>query len=81
MESIGAFEAKTRFSELLDRAGDGERITITKRGEPKAMLVPIERNPEMTPAEAVEEIRRLRKNLKHDDGLTVRELIDYGRNY
>ncbi|MBV9521580.1 MAG: type II toxin-antitoxin system Phd/YefM family antitoxin [Alphaproteobacteria bacterium] len=37
---IGAYEAKTHFSQLLERAEKGERITITKHGRPVAMLVP-----------------------------------------
>lgn len=34
-------EAKTRFSELLDRAHEGEEIIIAKAGKPYARLVPI----------------------------------------
>jgi prevent-host-death family protein len=38
--SVGAFEAKTHFSELLARAEQGENILITRRGQPVARLVP-----------------------------------------
>jgi prevent-host-death family protein len=41
--SIGAFEAKTKFSELLERASRGEEITITKHEKPVARLVPFEK--------------------------------------
>ncbi len=34
-------EAKTRFSELLERAHAGEEIIIAKAGKPYARLVPI----------------------------------------
>ncbi|MFV3131465.1 type II toxin-antitoxin system Phd/YefM family antitoxin [Niveispirillum sp. KHB5.9] len=40
MTEIGAFEAKTHFSQLLARAGQGEAFTITLRGRPVARLVP-----------------------------------------
>lgn len=40
MSEIGAFEAKNKFSELLDRVERGERVTITRRGKPVAELVP-----------------------------------------
>lgn len=40
MTEIGAFEAKTHFSQLLARAGQGEAFTITLRGRPLARLVP-----------------------------------------
>ena len=38
--TVGAYEAKTRLSELLKKAEAGEEITITKYGAPVAKLVP-----------------------------------------
>ena len=40
MAIVGAFEAKTKLSELLDRVEQGEEIVITRRGKPAARLVP-----------------------------------------
>lgn len=40
MTTIGAFEAKTKLSELLDRVERGEEIVITRHGKPAARLVP-----------------------------------------
>ncbi|SDB30753.1 type II toxin-antitoxin system Phd/YefM family antitoxin [Bauldia litoralis] len=37
-QSVGAFEAKTKFSELLDRVEKGEEVIITRRGKPVARL-------------------------------------------
>jgi prevent-host-death family protein len=42
IEDIGAFEAKTRLSELLDQVAQGRRYRITKRGKPVAELRPID---------------------------------------
>ena len=42
MESVGAFEAKTNLSKLLDRVADGESLTITRHGTPVARLVPVD---------------------------------------
>lgn len=39
---IGAFEAKTHFSQLIERAFHGEEIFITRRGKPVAKLVPVD---------------------------------------
>lgn len=39
-ERIGAFEAKTRLSELLDRVSKGHVYVITKHGRPVAELRP-----------------------------------------
>ncbi|MGI9025024.1 MAG: type II toxin-antitoxin system Phd/YefM family antitoxin, partial [Burkholderiaceae bacterium] len=41
METVGAFEAKTHLSELLQRVEAGSTITITRHGKPVARLVPI----------------------------------------
>jgi prevent-host-death family protein len=38
---IGAFEAKTRLSELLERVRQGSVFLITKRGRPIAELRPV----------------------------------------
>jgi prevent-host-death family protein len=47
MDTVGAFEAKTHLSSLLERVAKGEKITITKHGKPVARLVPIDqRDPE-----------------------------------
>ena len=40
MTSVGAFEAKTHLSALLDRVEQGEEVTITRHGRPVAKLVP-----------------------------------------
>lgn len=39
METVSSFKAKTHLPKLLVRVARGERITITKHGEPVAMLV------------------------------------------
>ena len=38
---IGAFEAKTRLSELLEQVSKGRVFRITRRGKPVAELRPI----------------------------------------
>lgn len=47
MESIAAFDAKTRRCELLDRAANGENFEITKYGRRVGKLGP--RIPPVTP--------------------------------
>lgn len=39
MKQIGAVEAKTKLSHLLDLVEAGEEIVITRRGKPVARLV------------------------------------------
>lgn len=40
MATVTAFEAKTRFGELLDRVSKGEEVVITRHDKPVARLVP-----------------------------------------
>ncbi len=72
METIGAFEAKTRLSELLDRASRGETIVITKHGHPVARLVPGGPQDTERVAKAVERLRGFRGVLA---GMTIDELL------
>jgi prevent-host-death family protein len=81
MESVGAFEAKTHLSALLDRVKRGHKILITKHGAPAAMLVPVEvSEPKMTHEEIVEGFRALRKRVKPGP-MSVRDMVREGRRY
>ena len=40
MATMTAFEAKTRFGELLERVAKGEEIVITRHEKPVARIVP-----------------------------------------
>jgi prevent-host-death family protein len=40
MSTVTAFDAKTRFGELLDRVANGEEIVITRHDKPVARIVP-----------------------------------------
>ena len=63
MRTIGAFEAKTHLSRLLDAVERGETITITKRNRPVARLVPPETADRQRAITAVENIRQLRRQI------------------
>lgn len=78
MKTVGAFEAKTHLSELLDLVALGERITITRRGTAVAMLVPLAEEAVLTPAEAAAGLRELRMGVRLD-GLDLRALVEEGR--
>ena len=81
MDSVGAFEAKTHLSALLDRVKRGHKILITKHGSPAAMLVPVEvTEPKMTHEEIVEGFRALRKRVK-PGSMSVRDMVREGRRY
>ena len=58
--TIGAYEAKTRFSELIARAEKGESFTITKNGRPVARITQTEAFDRERAQRAFEELRELR---------------------
>ena len=77
--SIGAYDAKTRFSEILERVVGGEEFTITRHGSPVAKLVPVKR--QTTVEERREAIKRMREIAKRNTlgGLKIKDLINEGR--
>jgi prevent-host-death family protein len=80
METIGAFEAKTHLSELLDRVARGETIQITKRGRPVALLTPPAVDQVTDLKQVVAELRQMRKGRKLAR-TSLRTLIEEGRRY
>ena len=79
MKEVGAFEAKTHLPKLLNRVAKGERITITRRGKPIALLVPIEHSPVLTPREAVHRLRELRQGITWGKDVSLQAAIEDGR--
>lgn len=77
-EAIGAFEAKNRFSELLDRVGHGAEIIVTKHNRPAAMIVPVRSRTSATRRSAAQELRALSAKYALK-GTSVRDLISKGR--
>ncbi|MDB5403200.1 MAG: prevent-host-death family protein [Rhodopila sp.] len=41
MDTVNLYEAKTKLSQLVERAAAGEEIIIAKAGRPLARLVPL----------------------------------------
>lgn len=78
MADIGAFEAKTHLSELLDRVEQGEELVITRRGRAVARLVPIADAARTRATQAVTRLRTLRLGTTLD-GLDWHDLRDAGR--
>jgi prevent-host-death family protein len=77
MRTIGLFEAKQKLSEIVERAGKGERIGITRRGKLAAVLV--SPHPETSAEEIFGEIEEIRKRIRRRKGITVKSLIAEGR--
>lgn len=78
MITVGAFEAKTNLSALLDRAAAGEEVVITKHGKPVARLVEAQQADRARANQAVERLKALRKGTTLG-GVSWKELRDTGR--
>jgi prevent-host-death family protein len=85
VETVGVFDGKARFSELIDRAERGEEIVVTRHGKPVARVAPLER-PQRSPeavASLKERARALREAIRKESGpVTVEEILawrDEGR--
>lgn len=77
--SVGAFAAKTHFSELLERVEAGEEITITRHGKPVARLTPLTKPTTVEERRAaIAQIRELSRGLSLG-GEKIRDLIAEGR--
>jgi prevent-host-death family protein len=76
---VGAYEAKTHFSELLERVADGEEITITRHGTPVARLAPVK--PAATEESRRDAILAMRALASRNrlEGLSIKDLIAEGR--
>jgi prevent-host-death family protein len=78
MSRVGAYEAKTKLANLLERVAEGEHITITKHGVPVATLSPVPERERRPATEVIAELRGFR--LGRRLGRTpLKKLIEEGR--
>jgi len=63
MATVTAFEAKTRFGELLERVGRGEEIVITRHEKPVARIIPEGRPSLERVRQAVATLNRIRNGI------------------
>jgi prevent-host-death family protein len=81
MDTVGTFEAKTHLTRLLERVAKGERIVITNRGKPVAMLVPPEVEVTAGSAEVGREMLAYRDRVKRRLGGSFRKLAHEGHRH
>lgn len=79
-KTIGAFEAKTHLSQLLQDVQKGNEITITKRGKPIARLTPIKENENKVKIKDIlHEFDSIRNKVKGN--VNIRKYISAGRKF
>ena len=78
MVRVGAYEAKTNLSSLLDRVAEGESITITKHGHPVAVMKPVSESARLPLTEVIADLREFRQRWRLG-GINLRDMIEEGR--
>jgi len=78
MEKIGAYEAKTHFSEIIKRVQCGERVYITHHGTEVAVLSPVEARPVQPIAQVISALKEFQRELSLE--LSIKALIEEGRS-
>jgi len=79
--SVGVYDAKTRFTKLLQAVEAGETVTITRHGKPVAELTAVRPHGlgRRDPQEVFAAIDKIRSRSKPATAEEIREWIDEGR--
>jgi prevent-host-death family protein len=67
MQSVGIYEAKTRFSALIELVEQGEEVRITRHGKEVVRMLPVRRKPVITDeqiARELEQIQALQRTIR-----------------
>ena len=59
MQSVGIYEAKTRFSALIELVEQGEEVRITRHGKEVVRMLPVRRKPVITDEQIARELAQI----------------------
>lgn len=59
MQSVGIYEAKTRFSALIEAVEQGEEVRITRHGKEVVRMLPVRRKPVITDEQIARELQQI----------------------
>ncbi len=81
MDKLSVFEAKARFSEVVNRAEEGKQTVITKRGKAVARVVPEKaaRPERWDRSGAIDRIVEFSKTCRMRRKVDLQKLIEQGR--
>lgn len=75
MKQVGAFQAKTHFSELLAAVSNGEEFAITRHGQKVAILIPFTgQEIGSSSKSAIRAIKNLRKGTRLGKKLSIKKM-------
>lgn len=80
MRTIGVFEAKQSFSELIAAVEAGDEVRITRHGKEVVRMLPVRRTPVITEQQVERELEAMRAlHARIGPGPDWRALRDEGR--
>ena len=59
MQSVGIYEAKSRFSALVEMVEQGEEVRITRHGKEVVRMLPMRRKPVITDEQIARELEQI----------------------
>ena len=59
MQSVGIYEAKSRFSALIELVEQGEEVRITRHGKEVVRMLPVRRRPVITDEQITRELEQI----------------------
>ena len=59
MQSVGIYEAKTRFSALIELVEAGEEVRITRHGKEVVRMLPVRRRPVISDEQIARELGQI----------------------
>jgi prevent-host-death family protein len=77
---IGIYEAKSRLSQLVEKAEAGEEVILTRRGRAVAKIVNVAPSARKDRARLLREVRSLSRRIKIPPSVSLREIIAEGRD-
>jgi prevent-host-death family protein len=78
--NIGIYEAKSKLSQLVEKAEAGEDIVLTRRGRPVAKIVKLAPTLKRDRARLLREILELARRVKIPRNLPLRDIVAEGRD-
>ena len=75
--TVGAFEAKTHFSQLLKEVEKGNIVHVTRRGIPIALISPEKPDREEAGQNALERISNRRKAVCMRKKITTNDILEF----
>ena len=77
---VGIYEAKSRLSQLVEKAEAGEEIVLTRHGRPVAKIVNAAPASRSSRKAMLREIRALSRRVKIPRKISIAELVSEGRD-